>query len=170
MCGVVGLKPTYGRVSLRGIYPNARSIDHAGLMARTTRDCGLFLQEMAGYDLEDPASVDVPVPDFCAEIESGVDGLRMGLCEDLTFVEIDSAVREAFNEAVDVLRHLGAEVRSVEFPLAERLNEAREALREALSEAIVVVLGHQDVLFGPVPAPRPGFVGPTQTEREIRTS
>ncbi len=76
-CGIVGLKPTYGRVSIRGIYPNAVSLDHAGPLTRTARDAGLMLGAMAGYDRHDPTSADVPVPDFTAEIEAGVSGLRL---------------------------------------------------------------------------------------------
>ncbi|ETW93027.1 MAG: hypothetical protein ETSY2_52160, partial [Candidatus Entotheonella gemina] len=76
--GVVGLKPTYGRVSLQGIYPNAISLDHPGPLTRTVRDAGLFLQGMAGHVREDPTSVDVPVPDFTADIDAGVKGMRFG--------------------------------------------------------------------------------------------
>jgi len=111
VCGVVGLKPTYGRVSLRGVFPNAPTLDHVGPLARAARDCALLLQGMAGYDPSDPASEEAPVPDFAAGIGEGVRGLRLGLCEDLHLAEVDRAVLEAFGEAVQVLRRLGAEVR-----------------------------------------------------------
>lgn len=131
VCGVVGLKPTYGRVSLRGIFPNALSLDHAGPLARTAKDCGLFLQGMAGYDPEDPTSADAPVQDFCEEIENGIEGMRLGICEDLHFIEIDKAVLGAFDEAVETLGRLGADVEKVRFPLGERLQTARQIIADA---------------------------------------
>ncbi|MEE9273710.1 MAG: amidase [bacterium] len=136
MCGVVGLKPTYGRVSLSGIFPNAPSLDHAGPLARTARDCGLLLQGMAGHEPDDPTSADVPVPDFCAEIEEGVRGMRLGLCPDLEFIEIDGAVRGAFEEAVEVLRGLGARTETHRFPLAANLQAARQEIADAELRAV----------------------------------
>ena len=127
-CGIVGLKPTYGRVSLRGIYPNAISLDHAGPLARTARDAGLLLQGMAGYDRHDPTSVDVPVPDFTAEIETGVGGLRLARCPDLHFLELDAAVARALDDAARVLEGLGAKLETVSFPLAGEVQRTREAL------------------------------------------
>src|SRR5437870_1644734 len=117
-CGIVGLKPTYGRVSLRGIYPNALSLDRAGPLTRTARDAGLMLGAMAGYDRYDPTSVDVPVPDFTAEIDAGVSGLRLARCPDLHFMELDAAVARALDAASLVLNGLGAKLETVAFPLA----------------------------------------------------
>ena len=67
VCGVVGLKPTYGRVSLEGVFPNSTSLDHIGPLARSARDCAILLQGMAGHDPADPASADLPVPNFPPE-------------------------------------------------------------------------------------------------------
>src|SRR5260221_10487657 len=78
LCGIVGLKATYGRVSLRGAIPLGWSLDHAGPMTRTVRDAALLLNVIAGYDAADPVSVDVPVQDHLGEIEAGVRGLRIG--------------------------------------------------------------------------------------------
>jgi aspartyl-tRNA(Asn)/glutamyl-tRNA(Gln) amidotransferase subunit A len=127
-CGIVGLKPTYGRVSIRGIYPNAVSLDHAGPMTRTARDAGLLLGAMAGYDRHDPTSADVPVPDFTAGIDAGVSGLRVARCPDLHFLELDAAVARALDEAADVLGHLGAKLETVPFPLAGEVQATREGL------------------------------------------
>jgi aspartyl-tRNA(Asn)/glutamyl-tRNA(Gln) amidotransferase subunit A len=127
-CGIVGLKPTYGRVSLRGIYPNALSLDHAGPLTRTARDAGLLLGAMAGYDRRDPTSADVPVPDFTAGIDTPIGGLRLALCPDLHLVEIDVAVVRALDEATRVLAGLGAKVETVKFPLAPEVTPTREAL------------------------------------------
>jgi aspartyl-tRNA(Asn)/glutamyl-tRNA(Gln) amidotransferase subunit A len=130
-CGIVGFKPTYGRVSLRGIYPNAASLDHAGPLARTARDAGLLLQAMAGYDRHDPTSAEVPVPDFTAGIEAGIRGMRLACCPDLHYGEIDRAVARNLDEASAVLGHLGATIETVSFPLCEELAAAREAIAHA---------------------------------------
>ena len=127
-CGIVGLKPTYGRVSLRGIYPYALSLDHAGPLTRTARDAGLLLGAMAGYDRRDPTSADVPVPDFTAGIDGPIGGVRLALCPDLHLIEIDAAVVRALDEATRVLAGLGAKIETVSFPLASEIAATREAL------------------------------------------
>ena len=127
-CGIVGLKPTYGRVSIRGIYPNAVSLDHAGPMTRTARDAGLMLGAMAGYDRHDPTCADVPVPDYTEDIDAGVSGLRLARCPDLHFHELDAAVARALDDAADVLGHLGAKLETVGFPLAGTVHATREGL------------------------------------------
>ena len=127
-CGIVGLKPTYGRVSIRGIYPNAVSLDHAGPLTRTARDAALMLGAMAGYDRLDPTCADVPVPDYTAGIDAGVSGLRLALCPDLHTLELDAAVSRALDEAAKVLTGLGAKLETVGFPLASEVQATREAL------------------------------------------
>ena len=129
--GVVGLKPTYGRVSLQGIYPNAWSLDHAGPLARTVRDAALLLQGMAGYVPADPTSRPVPVPDFCAEIEAGIEGLRLAFCPDLHLVELDQAVTNALAAAGRVLSDLGARIDTVSFGSTQHLLPTCMALWEA---------------------------------------
>ncbi|MBT4428876.1 MAG: amidase, partial [Nitrospinaceae bacterium] len=131
ICGVNGLKPTYGRVSLTGVYPNATSLDHIGPFARSSRDCALILQGMAGYDPADCASIDMPVPDFSAEIGGDVKGLRLVLCPDLVQIEIDKSVENAFNEAVEVLRGLGAKIDTVACSFADDLNNERLPIADA---------------------------------------
>ena len=70
-CGLIGLKPTYGRVSRRGVFPLSYTLDHCGPLTRTVEDCALMLQALAAYDPQDPASADVPVPDYRAALSSG---------------------------------------------------------------------------------------------------
>jgi aspartyl-tRNA(Asn)/glutamyl-tRNA(Gln) amidotransferase subunit A len=122
LCGITGIKPTYGLVSRVGVLPLSFSMDHAGPMAWTVEDCALLLQAMAGYDAEDPASVDRPVADFTGGIGNGVKGLRIGVVRH--FFETDNAASPAtlqgINHALDVFEHLGAEVSDVTLsPLAE---------------------------------------------------
>jgi aspartyl-tRNA(Asn)/glutamyl-tRNA(Gln) amidotransferase subunit A len=124
LCGIVGLKPTMGRISLRGIYPNVPTIDHPGPMARSVRDVAVALQVMAGYDRRDPKSVDHPVPDYLADIEKGVRGARIAVSPEFTQnAEVDGEIAQAFEQALDVLRRLGASVETVPFPHAERFDD-----------------------------------------------
>lgn len=115
LCGIAGIKPTYGRCSRVGILPLAYSLDHAGPMAWTAEDCALLLQAMAGHDPEDPASADRPVPDFTAELGKGAKGLRIGVVRH--FFETDNrasdATRAGIDGALDFFRKEGAEVRDI---------------------------------------------------------
>jgi aspartyl-tRNA(Asn)/glutamyl-tRNA(Gln) amidotransferase subunit A len=116
LCGVVGLKPTYGRTSLRGVFPLSWNLDHAGPMARRARDAAILLQAIAGYDPEDPASVDAPVDDYLGGIEAGVRGWRVALADDEFFTRADDEVLAAVRAAGQVFQALGARVETVEFP------------------------------------------------------
>lgn len=124
LCGVVGFKPTKGRISLRGIYPNVPTFDHAGPMARTVEDVAIALQILAGYDPLDSQSVDVSVPDYRQGINAGVRGLRVAVSP--SFVqntEVDQEVSKAFEESVFTLRALGATIETVDFKQAERFHD-----------------------------------------------
>jgi aspartyl-tRNA(Asn)/glutamyl-tRNA(Gln) amidotransferase subunit A len=115
LCGIAGIKPTYGLCSRVGILPLAYSLDHAGPMAWTAEDCALLLQGMAGHDPEDPASADRPVPDFTAELGKGAKGLRIGVVRH--FFETDNrasdATRAGIDGALDFFRKEGAKVRDI---------------------------------------------------------
>lgn len=129
LCGIVGLKPTHGRVSLRGVCPNVLRFDHVGPMTRTARDAGLVLQAIAGYDAADAMSRDAPVPEFAAALGSGVRGIRLALCPDFwNHAEVDAGVAAAFEGAVDVLRRLGASVETLAFPQYARMHRAMTAI------------------------------------------
>ncbi|MEZ5817411.1 MAG: amidase [Hyphomicrobiaceae bacterium] len=122
MCSIVGLKPTYGRVSRRGVYPLAFSLDHVGPMTRNVADNALLLQALAGHDPLDPGSADVAVPDYTTELDKGVRGLRIGLVRH--FYDGDETAHpeqtEATDKAADLFRELGADVREIRLaPLAE---------------------------------------------------
>jgi len=116
LCGVVGMKPTYGRASLRGLIPLSWSLDHPGPMARRVKDAAILLQAIAGYDPLDPASVDVPVPDYLSEIDEGVRGWRIALANDAFLTRADPEVLEAVHTATQVFSELGAEVISTGLP------------------------------------------------------
>lgn len=116
LCGVVGLKPTRGRVSLRGVIPLSWNLDHAGPMARRVRDTALLLQAIVGYDPLDPYSADAPVDDYLDQIEAGVQGWRVALASGSYFEHTDSLVWQAFQAAGQVFTGLGALVEPAEPP------------------------------------------------------
>jgi aspartyl-tRNA(Asn)/glutamyl-tRNA(Gln) amidotransferase subunit A len=112
LCGIVGLKPTYGLVSRAGVYANSFTFDHAGPMTWTVEDCAIMLQALAGHDPKDPASADCAIPDYRAALTGDIRGLRIGILrhlyeEDLT---VAPEVRAALDEAYAVFRSLGARV------------------------------------------------------------
>ena len=114
VCGIVGMKATYGRVSNHGILPLAASMDHAGPMTRAVRDNALMLQAMAGYDPKDATSVFQPVPDFANLIGKSLKGLRIGIPERyIASVTHAADVLAAFERAKDVLRSHGAVLRDI---------------------------------------------------------
>jgi aspartyl-tRNA(Asn)/glutamyl-tRNA(Gln) amidotransferase subunit A len=112
-CGIAGIKPTYGRVSRRGVFPNTFTMDHCGPLCRSAEDIALFLQVIAGFDPDDPGSEDVPVPDYTATLNDGVRGLRLGLVEEWYRDAPHPDVAPALDAAVEVLRGLGAIVEPV---------------------------------------------------------
>jgi len=125
LCGVVGLKPTYGRVSTRGVIPLSWSLDHIGPMARRVVDVGQLLQVIAGRDSADPGSANVRTDDYLAEIEDGIAGWRIGVIADEWLGELAPEVKASFRTAVEVLAGAGAwieELAAPDLPEAARLN------------------------------------------------
>lgn len=118
LCGIVGLKPTYGRVSLRGVIPLSWNMDHAGPMARRVLDVAILLQIIAGYDPHDPNSIHTPIDDYQAHIRDGVQGWQVALAEDEYFERTDSEVLQGVRAATEVFIELGAQVSSTTFPAA----------------------------------------------------
>jgi aspartyl-tRNA(Asn)/glutamyl-tRNA(Gln) amidotransferase subunit A len=115
-CGVVGLKPTYGRVSRIGALPLAWSLDHVGPIARSVADCAILLQAIAGYDPRDPGSAMDEVPDFSRDLERGLRGVRVGVPREYFFETIEPDVERLVREAIQTLADLGASVETVSLP------------------------------------------------------
>jgi aspartyl-tRNA(Asn)/glutamyl-tRNA(Gln) amidotransferase subunit A len=115
-CGIVGLKPTYGRASRAGVLSLSWTLDHTGPMARTVQDCAYLLQGFAGHDPADPASSRAPVHDYVAPIGREVRGVKIGVPRNYFFDGVDPEVGRAFEDALGTLRKLGAEVRDVQIP------------------------------------------------------
>jgi aspartyl-tRNA(Asn)/glutamyl-tRNA(Gln) amidotransferase subunit A len=130
LCGVVGMKPTFGRVSKSGAFPLAWTLDHVGPLSRTVEDNALLLNALAGYDAEDPYSADRPAEDFTRDLQRNVRGSVVGVPESHYFEHVEDEVERRVREAVEVLRSLGAEVREVEIP---NLPEALKAQRIILA-------------------------------------
>ena len=116
-CGVVGLKPTYGRVSRYGLVAYASSLDQIGPLARNVRDAALLLNVIAGHDPLDSTSADVPVADYTASLEAGVKGLTVGLPREYLGEGLDAEVQETVMRGVRILENAGACVREVSLPV-----------------------------------------------------
>src|SRR5512146_2868266 len=114
LCGVVGLKPTYGRVSVRGVFPLSWNLDHVGPLVTTVRDAAIMLQVLAGYDADDPFCADQPVDDYVVHIEEGVRGWRIALASGPYIEDADADVLEALEAAAKVLEESGAQVEKVD--------------------------------------------------------
>jgi aspartyl-tRNA(Asn)/glutamyl-tRNA(Gln) amidotransferase subunit A len=141
LCGIVGLKPTYGRISLRGIFPLSWNLDHAGPLTKTVRDSALMLQSIAGYDPLDPASVDKPVGDYLFHISEGVKGWKLALAVGTYIEEANAEVMAAVYEAGRIFRSLGADVIEV------NMDNLRElALANGQMVAADAAAFHQDRL------------------------
>jgi aspartyl-tRNA(Asn)/glutamyl-tRNA(Gln) amidotransferase subunit A len=115
-CGVVGLKPTYGRISRYGLIAFASSLDHPGPFGRDVTDAALLLAAAAGHDPLDATSIDAPVPDYTADLPRGVRGLRLGVPDEYFIAGMDPEVERAVRAAIEVLEGLGAGVERVSLP------------------------------------------------------
>lgn len=117
-CGIVGLKPTYGRVSTRGVIPLSWSADHIGPMTRSVADAALMLQGIAGYDANESTSFDMPVEDYSAAIHQNISPLRVGVPRDFFYSKLDAEIKEAIEGALLTLEKLGADVRETAIELS----------------------------------------------------
>jgi aspartyl-tRNA(Asn)/glutamyl-tRNA(Gln) amidotransferase subunit A len=128
LCGCVGLKPTYGRVSSRGVIPLSASLDHIGPLAATVEDAAIVLQAIAGYDPADVTSVNVLVADYVSALRERVKGMRVGVPREYFYDDLDGEVAAAMEHALAGLQSLGAELREVKLDVpTDRMLQAAES-------------------------------------------
>ncbi len=127
-CGVVGLKPTYGRVSRHGVFPASWSLDQVGPIVRRVEDAAVMLAQMAGRDAMDPTTTDLPVPDYVRAINGPFNGLRLGVPANHFFEGRDRRVSKVVREAIHTLESLGCKTVEFEFPHVEEIMAARQAI------------------------------------------
>ncbi len=131
LCGVVGLKPTFGRVSTRGVVPLSWNLDHVGCLTHTARDAAILLQVMAGYDPHDPASADVPVDDYLTQLDAGVKGWRVALAVGDYIEACDPEVWAGVQSAYRSFKDLGAVVENVDLSWIADLAQANTRMTQA---------------------------------------
>ncbi len=119
LCGVVGVKPTYGRVSRYGLVAFGSSLDQIGTVTKDVRDAAVLLQVIAGHDLHDSTSAQVPVPDYANGIDSGVDGLKIGIPKEYFAEGLNKDVDSAVKDALKIYKQLGAKIVDVSLPHTE---------------------------------------------------
>lgn len=149
LCGIVGLKPTYGRVSIRGMVPLSWSLDHAGPMARTVEDVAIMLGIVAGYDPQDPYSRNVEVPRYTDALTGNIKGVRVGVPKSYFYEQLSAPVENAVKTAVRSLERLGGKIVDVDFPSLSihRATWLHIASPEAYSYHEVYLKKHPD-LYG----------------------
>ena len=116
LCGITGLKPTYGRVSRYGMIAYASSLDQGGPMTHSAEDAAIVLQTMAGFDPKDSTSVDLPVPDYSVNLNQPLKGLKIGLPKEFFSADLNAAMATKLSEAIDEYCKLGAEIKEVSMP------------------------------------------------------
>ncbi len=116
LCGVTGMKPTYGRVSRYGMIAFASSLDQGGIITASAADAALVLREMAGFDPKDSTSVDAPVPDYVGELGAPLKGLKIGLLKEFFEKGLDRAVEQRIRDALAIYEELGAQLTEVSLP------------------------------------------------------
>ena len=134
-CGIVGLKPSYGRVSRAGVIPLAWSLDHVGPMTRTVTDAALMLQVLAGRDVADPSTAALPVPDYQAALQADLHGVRLGIPRDFFFAHLEPEIRDAVQATVQRLEGQGAAMEEVHLPHISLAGAASFAIMRAEATA-----------------------------------
>jgi aspartyl-tRNA(Asn)/glutamyl-tRNA(Gln) amidotransferase subunit A len=119
LCGIVGMKPTYGRVSRFGMIAFASSLDQAGPLTKSVYDAALLLQLISGYERRDSTSVNIPVPDYSLKLKSDFNGYRIGIPKEYFIEGIDSEVRQAVDNSIEQITQLGAETVEISLPHTE---------------------------------------------------
>lgn len=144
-CGIVGLKPTHGRVSKFGVYPLAWTLDHVGPMSKTVADAAAMLEAIAGFDPRDPTCANLPTGNYLSQLNSDVKGLKIGVNEEYFFKDVDAPIEKLIRDRIADLEKQGATVQEVKIP-ALRYSEWAE-LAVSLSEASAI--HHRDLQSRP---------------------
>ena len=162
-CGVVGLKPTYGRVSRYGVVAFASSLDQVGPVAGNVEDCALMLNVVAGYDPADSTSVDCPVPDYLEKLNAGVAGKKIGLPKEYFIDGLDPEIKQAVDAAIETYRQLGAEIVEVSLPHTDYSVACYYLI--AMAEASSNLARYDGVRFGHRQDSGEGLIGMYQQTR-----
>jgi len=162
-CGVVGLKPTYGRVSRYGVVAFASSLDQVGPVAGNVEDCALMLKVVAGYDPADSTSVDCPVPDYLENLQAGVAGKKIGLPKEYFIDGLDAEIKRAVDAAIETYRQLGAEIVEVSLPHTDYSVACYYLI--AMAEASSNLARYDGVRFGTRQDNGEGLIGMYQQTR-----
>ncbi|MCF6265878.1 MAG: Asp-tRNA(Asn)/Glu-tRNA(Gln) amidotransferase subunit GatA [Desulfuromusa sp.] len=162
-CGVVGFKPTYGRVSRYGVVAFASSLDQVGPIAGNVEDCALMLGVIAGYDPADSTSVDCPVPDYLKNLKTGVAGKKIGLPKEYFIAGLDPDIKKAVDAAIATYRKLGAEIIEVSLPHTDYSVACYYLI--AMAEASSNLARYDGVRFGMRQDTGEGLIGMYQQTR-----
>lgn len=154
LTGIVGLKPSYGRCSRWGCVAFASSLDHPGPFARTVRDSAIMLQAMAGYDVKDSTSVNVPVPDYEAVLEAPIKGLKVGIPSEYVVDGMPKEIEKLWQEGIEWLKVAGAEIRDISLPHTKYALPAYYIVAPA--EASSNLARYDGVRYGPRKSPEGG--------------
>ncbi len=163
-CGVVGLKPTYGRVSRYGVVAYASSLDQVGPVASNVEDCATLLGAVAGYDPADSTSVDCPVPDYLANLRDSIKGKKIGLPQEYFIAGLDADVKQAVDAAIETYKQLGAEIIEVSLPHTDYAVACYYLI--ATAEASSNLARYDGVRFGVRKDEGKGLIGMYQQTRE----
>lgn len=136
ICGVTGLKPTYGRISRYGVMPRCWSLDVVGPIARTAKDCALLLQEIAGADCLDSSSLNVDVPNYHSFLTRDIRGLKIGIPSNRVFSETDTDIRRILDDSLTVLKDLGADIMEIDLPDPENIYHLTNVINKAEAATI----------------------------------
>jgi aspartyl-tRNA(Asn)/glutamyl-tRNA(Gln) amidotransferase subunit A len=127
-CGVVGMKPTFGRVSKFGVYPLSQTLDHIGPLTRTVQDNAILLNVLSGYDSRDPYSVKSDTEDFTKRLKDGIKGSVIGVPTSFYFENLDTEIEAQIHQALEIFKSLGAEIRPIEIPGLQEICLAHQTI------------------------------------------
>jgi aspartyl-tRNA(Asn)/glutamyl-tRNA(Gln) amidotransferase subunit A len=135
-CGIVGMKPTFGRVSKYGVYPLSRTLDHIGPITRTVHDNAVLLNVLSGYDFRDPYSVKTENEDFTRLLDHGIKGSIIGIPSSYYFEKLEPEVEKQILQALEVLKSLGAEIRPIDIPRLQEISLAHQTIAKCEAYAL----------------------------------